>query len=79
MIRTRFAAVLVAVPLALAGCSGGQTPADQAAGSPSAVQGADASPTAGQEVDKNAFFADVRRTGGGSPDSPIHLPLEENP
>jgi len=61
MIRTRFAAVLVAVPLALAGCSGGQTPADQAAGSPSAAQGADASPTAGQEVDKNAFFADVQK------------------
>ena len=61
MIRTRFAAVLVAVPLALAGCSGSQTPADQAAGSPSASQSVAASPTPGQEVDKDAFFADVQK------------------
>lgn len=61
MIRTRFAAVLVAVPLALAGCSGAQTPADQAASSPAASQATSPAPTPGQEVDKNAFFADVQK------------------
>ncbi|GAB47247.1 hypothetical protein [Mobilicoccus pelagius] len=58
MIRTRFAAVLAALPLALAGCSGAQTPADTAASAPSSSQAASASPTAGQEVDTATFFSD---------------------
>lgn len=56
LIRKRVAAALLTVPLALTACSGsGDDPAADAPSS--AAQAGDASPTPGQQVDADSFFA----------------------
>lgn len=62
MLRTRIAAVIVAAPLALAGCSGDATPPPAAPASTAASAGASASsPQPGDQVDETAFFENVQK------------------
>ncbi|WP_168583580.1 DUF7537 family lipoprotein [Gephyromycinifex aptenodytis] len=73
--RNRVAAALLALPLALSGCSGAGDSAPADAGT-SAAPSTQAAPTPGQEIDKDAFFTRTEKAVLAKKTYAMHMSMD---